>query len=190
MVGVIGLVLSFLSFIFAIRSMSIDERPITGGELFVFVIALGAMAAFFHGIIWVGVEKCFRTNFLASTFRGAPRGIQAACLSASLTLPLIVLPAICHWGARLHVLRRPSIAYLFAALAVICGGVIAHLIMYGTNKPPIPGVKIIIYPPRKRVTYTAAILTELLYASVYFPLIVVPYRLIMGALDWQGVFWI
>jgi hypothetical protein len=94
-VGVGTLILSVLSTVFAVRSMGVDERTVTGVELFLFCVALGAIAAFFHGIIWVGIEKMLGTTFLSSTFNEIPMGVQAVLLSVSLTLPLVILPALC-----------------------------------------------------------------------------------------------
>ena len=40
----------------------------------------------------------------------------------------------------------------------------------------------------KGVTPKIAIVTELVYAIVYFPLMIVPYRLIVGTMDWRGLY--
>jgi hypothetical protein len=66
------------------------------------------------------------------------------------------------------------------------GGALAHLIMYGTRSPYIPGIKELLYPPKASVSFARAIATEFCYGTFFFTLMVGPYRYFLKALDLRG----
>jgi hypothetical protein len=92
--NLVSLPLTFFGTAVALRVVGLDNHALTGMALFGTAILLGLSASVLHGMLWVAIEKMYKTNMLCSTFVSTPSGTQAVLLSVSLTLPVAVLPVL------------------------------------------------------------------------------------------------
>lgn len=141
------------------------------------VLILGVFTAIAFGVLWQAFEKIFGWKYGAGGHGRLPRGWSAVALSISMMLPLVSIPPIYQKLTRLPLLDLPS--HWKGSVSVMLLGVVANLLLYGIG-PSFMGLRHSILPVEKRrPAFANGIFMELVYALVYFPLIVLPYRLIV-----------
>jgi hypothetical protein len=141
------------------------------------VLILGVFTAIAFGVFWQALEKIFGWKYGAGGHGRLPRGWSAVALSISMTLPLVIIPPLYQYWTRLKLLDLPS--HLKGSISVMLLGIVANLLLYGVG-PSFMGLRHHILPVEKRrPAFALGIFMELVYALVYFTLIVLPYRLIV-----------
>jgi hypothetical protein len=174
--------LSFFEKIYASAGSIIILNPnnlviLTGLFKLYTILFLGLLVAIVHGILWSIIERMFHWDFGAGGGESLPKGWQAVILSATMSIPLVLLPMFYE---RLTQTKMLVQGHSLAAIVVAICAALAHLLLYGTTSPYFRGLKNIIFPLEATLNWRRAILMELVYAIIYFGSIVLPYRIIVG----------
>lgn len=141
------------------------------------VLILGVFTAIAFGVMWQAFEKIFGWKYGAGGHGRLPRGWSAVALSLSMTLPLVLIPPLYQAETGL-VLLDPS-SHWKGSISIILLSVVANILLYGVG-PSFMGFRHRILPVEKRrPAFIHGIFMELVYALIYFPLTVFPYRLIV-----------
>jgi hypothetical protein len=172
--GMIAALCSIYSVVREIVQRSPNGPGPTGFARLSAVLILGVFAAIAYGILWQIFEKLFGWKYGAGGHGRLPQGWAAVALSFSVTLPLVLIPL--PYQAKTGILLLDPPAHWKGSIFIIIFGIAAHLLLYGIG-PSFVGFRRRIMPPEKRKpTFRQGIIMELVYALVFFPLIVLPYN--------------
>jgi hypothetical protein len=149
-----------------------------GSDRLLTILLLGLMAAVAHGILWSLVERFCGWTFGAGGHGKLPEGWPAVVLSATMTIPLIVVPMAYQAFIRVPLVPPRHIA---ASAAILVTGALGHLLMYGSKWARFPGVRRRIMPLRERLTLPIALLLEVIWTCVHFVSIALVYRIVTAS---------
>ena len=164
---------TYLGFFREDRSSSTGFPLIHGDARFNIILIIGVCSAIAHGILWSFAERLFGWEYEAGGQGKLPSGFSAFVLSLTLTVPLSLAPIFYQIYSGLKIVHPGHFA---GSMLMISGGAIGHLIMYGVKSLGFRGVRAYLMPPIGNVGIVRAVFTELVYAFVYFSLIVIPYH--------------
>lgn len=142
------------------------------------ILFLGLMAAVCHGVLWSLVERVLSWSFGAGGGDSLPQGWAAAILSATMTIPLVMVPALYQRVSHNHVLLP---RHFVAAIVIIVLAAFAHLWLYGAKAISFTGIRNIVFPLGSPPNLGRAILMESIYSVTHFTSIVLPYRIVVGS---------
>jgi hypothetical protein len=139
------------------------------------IIFLGLTAAAIHGVLWVLVQRYLGWKFSEGA-GSLPQGWSAITLSATMTLPLVLLPPL---YARFTHSAVVLSGHLPASLCVVFFAGVGHLFLYGSKGTP--GARNIILPIGAPPDVYQALKMEFVYALTHFSSIVLVYRLVLNS---------
>lgn len=140
------------------------------------VLFIGLAVAAAHGLLWTLVERVFGWRFGAGGGSSLPKGWAAVLLSATMTVPLIVLPAL--YGRLADTTILPPSHWVAGGCIVIFSAV-GHVLIYGAKAFHLAGWRNSVFPLNMR-DWHRALLMELVYALTHFSSIVLLYRFVTG----------
>jgi hypothetical protein len=138
------------------------------------VLHLTLAGAVVHGVLWTLAERLHGWDFGAGGRGVMPSGYSAFVLSLTVTLPLALLPPLYEQVMGVQI-TLPG--YWRAVPIIILSGAVSHIIMYGTGHN-FRGLRKVICRDGPR-SLRSEIAMELAYATIYFGLLVLPYRLVL-----------
>jgi hypothetical protein len=140
------------------------------------ILIIGVAAGAAHGILWTLVEKkILHRSYHEGSVNALPQGWSAILLSATMTIPLVLLPPL--YGSLIGI-RVVQSGQVIASCAVIAGAAIGHLLLYGVEVIDFSGIRRMIFPADSTSLWRALVM-ELTYAIVHFGSIVVIYRFVL-----------
>jgi hypothetical protein len=143
--------------------------------------AIGLLAAGGYGILWAIAEKVILHTQHGPGIGGLPKGLEAIALSLATTLPLTFIPWLWQFFTSTRILF-PGHFQACAAMIVAAG--LGHIILYGTKKPPVKGIRFILFPPEMEFPdWWTATRMEFVYALVHFFSTVFVYQIVLHLAD-------
>jgi hypothetical protein len=155
---------------------SANILPLVGLQKVQTILFLGLAAAAAHGVLWAIAQQVFRWKFGAGGGTSLPEGRSAVVLSATMTIPLVLLPSL---YTRLTHQSLLVADHKLAAWFVVFFAAIGHIFLYGAKALKFPGMRSLISPLHSRRPWKDAIFMEFVYAVTHFSSIVLVYRLIV-----------
>jgi hypothetical protein len=147
------------------------DSSLTWEKLAAAIGIIGSVAAALQGVSWSTLEAINGWRFGAGGYQAMPSGTQAVALSLTVTIPLVISLNAYQFLTGQKII--PISNWATSSAVMVLGGVLGHLIMYGTRAPHLLGLKEYIYPVADlHVSVYRAVGAEFSYALVYFPLIV------------------
>src|ERR1700730_15371224 len=114
-----------------------QARPdIPTTDLLFGLLASGLGAATLHGVLWTRIETTFGSEFGSGGGATLPTGRDAAILSVTITVPLLIDPPLAHFSMRAFIdpnsyyILIPQLHYV-AFLPVVAAFVGRHFLLYG-----------------------------------------------------------
>ena len=139
------------------------------------ILLIGLASAAAYGILWTVAEWIFGKHHEGQEGK-LPQGWSAAVLSATVTVPLVLLPMLYGLLFGIQVVQP---GHLLASFCVIIAAAIGHLAIYGIKSIGFPGIKCVVFPLGSTVLWRALVM-ELIYAVVHFGSIVFTYRFVLN----------
>ena len=139
------------------------------------LLRLSIIVLIAHALLWVGFEKLFGWDYATGR---TPKGVHAAIMSWSLTVPALTVPLLYQYATGRNVL---SSNHIHGAILSVAGGTIAYIILFGTDERFFPGIRELLllrFRQRKHPLW-AEVLATLAYALILIVLIATPYRLVV-----------
>ncbi len=181
--NIVGSVCSIVAFGFSginwilwILKPSQGLTPLSSQDRLLTILFLGLAAAAAHGILWALSERVFHWHFGAGGGTSLPQGWSAVLLSATMTVPLVLLPPLYAWLTHGGFVPR---GHLLASCFVVVCAAIAHIILYGAKPIRFIGLKNLIFPLGSPPNRLRALQMESIYAIMHFGSIVLIYRAVV-----------
>jgi hypothetical protein len=160
-----------------IRESTLESsRGLRGSQRMQAIFMIGILAAIAHAVLWALSERLFGWNF-GGGGASLPQGLSAVVLSLTMTIPLIVVPALYE---RLFHTGIVCPGHWLGGALILVFSAFGHLILYGSKTVQFVGLRNLIFPLDASVWYRALPM-ELIYAVVHFSSIVLLYRVVVGA---------
>jgi hypothetical protein len=141
------------------------------------VLFLGMAAAAIHGVLWALIERGFHWKF-GGGGTSLPQGWSAVVLSATMTVPLVLLPPL---YSRVTHIQMVLPGHVLAACLVVISAAVGHLFLYGAKSLRFPGIRNLVFPLGSGPNRGRAIAMESIYALTHFSSIVLIYRVVVGS---------
>jgi len=142
------------------------------------ILFLGSLGAVAFGVLWSLTERKFHWRFGAGGCDSLPQGWAAVALSATMTVPLILIPPLFQRLANVQV-TRPR--HFLAGAVVVILAALAHLFLYGSKLLGFAGARSLIFPLNTPPQLRRALLMELVYTCTHFCSIVLAYRIVVDS---------
>ena len=172
--SVFGLVLATIPLVHNVGEYVPTWAPLTTAERLDMLLHLSILTLIAHGILWIGLD-----NWVFGWKYGpGPRtvkGIAAAVLSMSLTVPAVTVPLFYQAATGKAVV---SSNHLHGAILALAGGAIAYVLLFGTDDVVFPGIRGLLLHRFHQHPLAAEILATFAYALILTVLIATPYRLL------------
>lgn len=157
---------------------SLPPLSTTGVQRLQAILLIGLIAAAAHGILWSLAERLRGWDFRAGGGSSLPHGWSSVTLSATMTVPLVVVPPI---YSRIFNVQMAPPRHLFAGGVIIGCAAAAHLFLYGSKRIGFPGIRNLLQPIGAALNWRRAIGMEGIYATVHFGSIVLIYHVIVDS---------
>jgi hypothetical protein len=142
--GVVGSVLGIIGFIVWMWGLfppsSYPPTALNGSARVLWVAAFGVATSVVHAVLWRCAEAKFGWDFSAGGRDEPPTGWQAAVLSATITLPLVIIPPLFQLVSGYELFISIG-AHFWAGFGMIVSGVLGHILLYGTRTPYYIGLR-------------------------------------------------
>jgi hypothetical protein len=140
------------------------------------ILFIGLAVAAIHGLLWRFADKLFGWHFGAGGGTSLPQGWAAALLSATMTIPLVIMPAA--YGKLANATIVPAHHWLAGGCLVVFSA-IGHVLVYGSQELKLVGWRNHVFPLHS-TDWRRAVAMELVYALMHFSSIVLVYRIVTG----------
>lgn len=176
-VGVLLSVAAIIPWVIGLMKPHIEFPSLSGLPRLQAILFIGLASALAHGILWTLLDRIFHWNFQAGGHGALPEGWSAIAQSATVTLPLILLPPL--YAQLLHVQIVPAGHALASCTIVVCAA-LGHLVLYGSQAIKLPGLRPWILPLNSLANRRRGLAMEAIYGVVHFSSIVLAYRYVIA----------
>jgi hypothetical protein len=174
--SLLGAIISVASVLRGSGEHSSAWAPLSLAGRFDVLLELSIAILIVHALLWVGLERLFGWDYSTGP---TPKGLHAAIMSLSLTLPALAVPIFYEKLTARIVLPG---SHLHGALLSVAGGAIAYMTMFGVDDQ-FPGVREFLLLRFRQSPLRAEILATLAYAFILVILVATPYRLLIFPLS-------
>jgi serine/threonine protein kinase len=186
--SLLGLVLSLMRLFRSVGDYLPTWSSLTRTERLNTFFQLSILILIAHALTWWGIEKVFGWDYATGE---TPKGIRAAVMSLSLTLPAVIVPFFYQYATSKTILSK---FHSRASILAVSGGMIGYILLFGLGQNAFSGVRdtiLSLFRYREQPLW-AEILATLAYALILVVFIALPYRLlvlpdspVLGTIGWS-----
>ncbi len=173
--SIVGLVLAAIPLLRDVGKYAPTWTPFTTAERLDMLLHLSILTLIANALGWWGLEKIFAWNYGPGP--RTPKGIAAAVLSLSLTVPAVTMPLLYQIATGKAVVSNN---HLNGAILVLVGGTIAYVVLFGIDDVVFPGVRSALLHRFRQHPLAGEIAATFAYAFILIVLIATPYRLMVA----------